>query len=185
MEDLHTGKTIKKIRTQKKYSVRKVAGMAGITPSMLSQIENEQTNPSLNTLRSIAQALDEPLYRFFKENETESYTVIHPSTRKTLGLKSTPDVRYELLTPDTNGDIEFIMMIIPAGLSSYHEEKSHVGEEVAYMYDGGVVTLEMEDKNYELQPGDSFRIPPNTGHVWHNRSDKEVRVIFAVTPPSF
>ena len=185
MEELHTGKVIKQIRLQKKYSVRKVAAMAGITASMLSQIENEQTNPSLNTLRSIAQALKEPLYKFFKIGASEVHTVVHPNTRKTLGLKSIPDVQYELLTPDTNGNIEFIMMIIPPGFSSYHEEKTHIGEEVAYMQEGGAVTLEMEGKDYEMELGDSFRIPSNAAHVWHNRSDKTVKVIFAVTPPSF
>lgn len=76
MEELHTGKVIKQIRLQKKYSVRKVAAMAGITASMLSQIENEQTNPSLNTLRSIAQALKEPLYKFFKIGASEVHTVV-------------------------------------------------------------------------------------------------------------
>ena len=53
------------------------------------------------------------------------------------------------------------------------------------MQEGGAVTLEMEGKDYEMEPGDSFRIPSNAAHVWHNRSDKTVKVIFAVTPPSF
>jgi len=80
MEALHTGKVIKQIRLQKKYSVRKVAAMAGITASMLSQIENEQTNPSLNTLRSIAQVLEEPLYKFSRTGPLKStplFILIH------------------------------------------------------------------------------------------------------------
>ena len=42
-------------------SVRKVANLANITPSMLSQMENGLVNPSINTLRAIAQVLDTPL----------------------------------------------------------------------------------------------------------------------------
>ena len=38
MEELNLGKKIQSIRLERGLSVRKVAGLAGITPSMLSQI---------------------------------------------------------------------------------------------------------------------------------------------------
>ena len=60
LEELNLGKKIQAIRTKCSLSVRKVASLANITPSMLSQIENEQVNPSINTLRSIAQVLEPP-----------------------------------------------------------------------------------------------------------------------------
>lgn len=96
---------------------------------MLSQIENDLVNPSINTLRCIATALDTPIYMFFREEDHES-PVVHPEDRLSLGFKSAPDVRYELLTPDTKGSIEFRMMIIPVGMSSYRDARSHEGEEL-------------------------------------------------------
>ena len=57
MDAFNLGKRIQAIRGDKGLSIRKVAGMAGITPSMLSQIESGQVNPSINTLRAIAQTL--------------------------------------------------------------------------------------------------------------------------------
>ena len=70
MEELHLGKKIQSIRLERGLSVRKVAGLAGITPSMLSQIENDQVNPSINTLRTVAQVLETPLYALFQEDPT-------------------------------------------------------------------------------------------------------------------
>ena len=67
MEDLNIGKKVQKLRIQNGISVRKLSSIAGITPSMLSQIENEQVNPSINTLRAIASALNAPLYHFFSK----------------------------------------------------------------------------------------------------------------------
>ncbi len=184
LEDLNLGKKIQSIRAGQGLSLRKAAGMAGITPSMLSQIESGQVNPSINTLWAIAQALETPLYAFFREQPAND-PVVHPMERRTIGSKSEPDVRYELLTPDTRGDIEFCMMIIPPRQSSYRDYRSHEGEEVAFMLSGEAVELELEGNLYAMAPGDSVRIPPRARHAWHNRTGGAVQVIFAITPPSF
>lgn len=184
MNGLSLGKKIQEIRSAKGFSVRKTANLAEITPSMLSQIENDLVNPSINTLRSIATALDTPIYMFFREEDHES-PIVHPEDRLSLGFKSSPDVRYELLTPDTKGSIEFCMMLIPAGMSSYRDARSHEGEEVAYLLSGANVVLELNSAEFPLTADDSVRIPPYAAHVWHNRGTTEARVIFAITPPSF
>ena len=184
MEDLNIGKKIQSLRTQNKISVRKLSSLAGITPSMLSQIENEQVNPSINTLRAIAAALNAPLYHFFQE-DSDDQPVVTPDARKTIGRKDEPDVIYELLTPDTRGSIEFCMMVIPPCSSSNSSPRSHTGEEVAFFYSGESVELEMDSRHFTLRQGDSVRIPPRTAHIWHNHGNTPVQVIFASTPPSF
>lgn len=184
MQELNLGKKIQNLRMERGLSVRKVAGMANITPSMLSQIENGLVNPSINTLRSIAQVLDTPLYSLFKEEQTAD-VVVHPENRLVMGLTNEPDVHYELLTPDTKGSIEFCMMVIAPHCSSYRDAKSHDGEEVAYVCAGEHVELDLDGTPFTLKVGDSVRIPANVPHVWHNHADVTVRVIFAVTPPTF
>jgi len=183
MDNLQIGQRIQYLRTAHSLSVRKLSAMAGITPSMLSQIENEQVNPSVNTLRSIAHALNIPLYSLFI-NKPDDDPIVHPDTRRIIGSKNEPDVYYELLTMDTQGAIEFCMMVIPPGCCSYQTALSHAGEEVAYVLCGSV-ELELGSNQYLLNAGDSVRIEPQTTHLWHNRSDDTAQVIFAVTPPTF
>lgn len=184
MEELNIGKKVQELRTQNNLSVRKLSSLAGITPSMLSQIENEQVNPSINTLRAISSVLNVPLYRFFQDNCSDS-PVVTPSSRTTIGKKDEPDVLYELLTPDTRGNIEFCMMVIPPDKSSYSEPRSHIGEEVAFLYSGESVNLEIDGRLCVLRQGDSVRIPPESKHIWFNPGNTPVQVIFAITPPSF
>ena len=184
MQDIHLGKKIQTLRTERGLSVRKLASAAGITASMLSQIENEQVNPSIQTLRGLAGALRVPLYDFFRE-ESPQITVVTPESRMTIGRKQEPDVVYELLTPDTQGSIEFCMMHIPAGGTSGPESQSHTGEEVAYLVSGSRVELELEGERYPMNPGDSIRIPGQAKHLWHNGGDTPAQVIFALSPPSF
>lgn len=178
------GKRIQDIRAVKGYSVRKTASLAEITPSMLSQIENDLVNPSINTLRSIANALDTQIYMLFRDEVNES-PVVHKEDRLSLGFKNEPDIRYELLTPDTKGGIEFCMMVIPSGMNSYRDARSHEGEEVDYIISGSDLYLEINGAEFRLGKEDSVRIPPYAAHVWHNRGTEEARVIFAITPPSF
>jgi len=184
LETSSLGRKIQQLRLNRRLSLRKVATEAGITPSMLSQIENDQTNPSINTLRSIAHVLSAPLYTLFLEDAAPT-PVVHPEERRTIGTKSTPDIRYELLTRDTKGEIEFCMMIIPPSLDSYGNIQSHAGEEVAYILSGDGVELDLDGKLFLMNTGDSIRIPTNTPHAWRNASDTTAQIIFAVTPPEF
>lgn len=184
MDELQLGQNIQKYRMEQGLSLRKLASLAGITPSMLSQIENAQVNPSVNTLRAVAQALHVPLFLLFKDAPGES-PVVHPESRRIIGSKTEPDVHFEILTADMSGNIEFCIMELLPGRSSYRDAMSHTGEEVVYMLSGQLAELELDSIPYRLEPGDSARIPSNTPHVWHNPSDTPARIIFAITPPTF
>ncbi len=184
MEDLHLGQKIQSLRTEQGLSVRKLSALAGITASMLSQIENEQVNPSIQTLRNLALALNVPLYDFFRE-ETPRSPVVTPQTRMTIGRKTEPDVTYELLTPDTQGTIEFCMIVLPPHVRSNTQTQGHAGEEVAFFHAGELVELEMDSICHTLHVGDSIRIPAQVRHTWHNPSDVTAQVVFALSPPSF
>lgn len=52
------GAAIKEVRLKKKLSQRKLASLAGISNTYLSDIEVGRTNPSLKTLKKIAGALE-------------------------------------------------------------------------------------------------------------------------------
>lgn len=181
--DLGLGKKIQNYRLHQKLTIKELAEKIGMTSSMLSQIERDLVNPSIATLRAISKALDVPLFMFFKEENSEEL-VVRADSRKSIGLPESDDVRYELLTPNTKGNIEFCMMNIPS--KSFTEEigQSHQGEEVAFILKGKV-TIVVGNREYILNEGDSIRIPALTEHRWINSSSKEVKVIFAINPPSF
>ena len=184
MEELNIGKKIQDFRNARNTSVRELSKKSGITASMLSQIERGLVNPSINTLRSIANTLDVPLFYFFKEDPEKEELVVRKNNRKTIGFPNQSDVRYDLLVPNTLGTIEFCMMEIPNNSKSVEKAESHKGEEVAYVIEGRVDII-VAGIRYSLDEGDSIRIPPMTDHKWENIDTKLAKVIFAVTPPSF
>lgn len=183
-EKLNLGKKLQMYRTAQGLNIRELSKLTGITSSMLSQIEHEQVNPSINSLRTIAESLNIPLYRFFQDDDLQE-PVVHKNKRKTIGRPDEGDVFYELLTPDTSGMIEFCMMVIPPKTDTSKISHCHTGEEVAYFLEGDTVELTIEDTTYTLKKSDSVRISPSSNHTWTNNSDQIVKVIFAITPPSF
>lgn len=69
-KEINVGTTIKNIRIERKILLKDIAEKCNISSSMLSQIEKGNANPSLNTLKFIAQALEVPLFKFFIEAES-------------------------------------------------------------------------------------------------------------------
>ncbi len=178
------GSCIKQIRLAKKMSIRELAKKAGITPSMLSQIERDLVNPSINTLKTLSVELGVPMYQFFQaDSAKQGNLVVRKGNRKWLG-DSSKNIAYELLTPDVRGEIEFCIMHVPSGTDREAFSMSHEGEEVAYIL-SGKTDIFVNDVPYTLETGDSIRIPPHAYHSWHNSYGELCHVIFAVTPPSF
>jgi transcriptional regulator with XRE-family HTH domain len=63
---------IKEIRKEKKLSRKKLAEMAGLSPSYIQFIENEQRNPTVKTIKKIAAALGASLDELFsKDSKSE------------------------------------------------------------------------------------------------------------------
>lgn len=184
MDELNLGEKLQQYRAMRHMTMRDLSSVTGITPSMLSQIERGVTNPSISTLRTIAKALDLPLYYFFFEDEAlRPNFVVRSNERKTIGLPNY-DVSYDLLTPDTSGELEFCMMRLQPGSHSSEKAMNHSGEEVSFVLQGDV-RLEIEQECYALSEGDSVYIPPQANHRWTNSGQQEAVIIFAVTPPSF
>lgn len=184
MNELEISKKIKEYRLSRELSVKDLANLTGVTSSLLSQIEKGTANPSINTLKQVSKALNIPMYKFFISDDTTQDLVVRKENRKKIIFQEEDSFAYELLTANSQGAIEFMMMKIPSHKASSKEFFKHKGEEVAYVMKG-VATLYLMDKIIELNSGDSVRIPPYSEHRWENREDEECHVIFAVTPPSF
>ncbi|MGH7347954.1 MAG: helix-turn-helix domain-containing protein, partial [Candidatus Rokuibacteriota bacterium] len=59
------GERIKRLRGERELQQRQLAEKAGLTPSMVSQIESGRLSPSLHTLGKIASAFGVPIAALF------------------------------------------------------------------------------------------------------------------------
>jgi DNA-binding XRE family transcriptional regulator len=105
--------------------IKDLAVTAGVTSSLISQIENNKANPSVNTLMAIARALDVPISALFEE-DNHLEPVVRANNRKMLKTES--GVTYYLMTPDMqNHQIGLVYNVFEKGGGG--EFYNHEGEE--------------------------------------------------------
>lgn len=171
-------------------SIKELAELVGVSSSLLSQIERGLANPSLNTLRSISDALDVPIFSLFmtEDNEIGAVEVVKKNDRINIKDGDTEEknveLRYDLLSPDLKGAIQLCEMRLAPGEVNSINLNRHNAEEVA-VCTVGEITLILNDKSIVLEKGDSVRIEKNTGHKWKNNTKDISAIIFAISPPIF
>ena len=183
-KEINIGNIIKTIRTNKKIMIKEVAEKCSISSSMLSQIEKGTANPSLNTIREIANVLDVPLFKFFIEPEKEnnSISILKKEDRKII---STNYLTYESLSPDVETNLEYMKMTLhKSDAETSPIPMAHKGEEIAILIKGKV-KITIENQSVIMEQGDSVHIPPLKAHKWTNIGAEEAIVMFVVTPPEF
>ena len=181
------GKNIKNSRISQNLSLKKLAEKVDVSPSMLSQIESGKANPSLNTLKLISQHLKVPMFTLFIEEDIDRPILVKKNNRIRItnkGEDSKYELSYDLLSPDTKGDLQLCEMKLSAYQYNSDNFNFHNGEEVA-VCTLGKIELILEDKTIILETGDSVRIPRETKHRWKNPSKATCAIIFSISPPIF
>lgn len=177
------GERIRFYRKSKKMSGQELARLAGVSRSLISQVEKDIANPSIETLRRIAIALEIPIALLFEETTPPNGILIHKNSRKILKVPKS-NLAYQLLTPDLNRKIEFLWIEIEPGKQIEPIAFSHDGEECAVIIEGQL-NLWINDTEYVMNEGDSISFDSTLPHSIANRSSRKTVLVSAITPPSF
>ncbi len=180
---MELGSNIRRLRQARDLTLAQLASKAQITPSLLSQVERGVANPSLNSLRGIANALAVPLVAFFEEDPTTRPPIVRSPHRRKLKLPE-ENVTFELLSPGLDQKIEFLQFTLPPGLSTSDDLLGHLPEE-AILVTEGTMRLDIQQDSYILEAGDSAHIISGLPHKLTNAGDKPATAICALTPPLF
>ncbi len=176
------GTNIRKIRIGKKLTIKEIAETAKITRSLLSQIENNKANPSINSLIAIAKALDEPIGSFFDSPENHTNPVVKSTDRKIIRTQS--GISYFLLTPGIESHVmEFLYAVYEKG-SSTDKLRRHQGEECGIVIEGRL-EVTYEDQKYILETGDSIVLNSTKLHKYTNLYDGRTIAIWVNCPPTW
>ncbi|NPA73187.1 MAG: cupin domain-containing protein, partial [Epsilonproteobacteria bacterium] len=119
-----------------------------------------------------------------KLSSNETFFVVRKDKRKKISF---PDPLYkcELLTPDLQGEIEFVLVELePNRITDEKLPHTRGGEECDLVLEGSI-HIELGDRSFVLHKGDSIRFDPQIPHKIENKSDKKATYISAITPPSF
>ncbi len=160
------GRQVRQFRQQLDMTVAEVAKLAGLSPGMLSKIENGMTSPSLATLRALSEALQVPVTALFREYEEErDATFVKAGQGLNIERRGTrAGHRYQLLGHSVGKSIAVEPYLITlTEESEVFPLFQHAGVEFIYMLEGEVM-YRHGDKTYRLTPGDSLFFDADAPH---------------------
>ncbi|MFJ3762665.1 helix-turn-helix domain-containing protein [Streptomyces sp. NPDC090080] len=173
------GKQLRELRRQNNLSLRALAEQSGLSPTLISQIERGVTNPSLNTLRRLAEILGEPVANLLDDSTTPRVVLSRPGDRYTItapgGL-----IHYEQLTPN-NARTKLLRAVMAPGDVSSTEGRSHSSLECVYVL-RGELAVQVGVAEHLVVAGEAITFDSRQRHRYLNRSALAVEFVLSVDP---
>jgi transcriptional regulator with XRE-family HTH domain len=175
------GGAIRRRRHAASLTLATVSERAGISVSMLSQVERGLLDPSLDTLRNIADALGTAPFRLLAE-EGPVAGVVRRAERRILADEA-GNVLAELLSPSTEGAFAVTVWELQPGESRLGDSRAHPGEEANLLLQGSA-RLEIGDELIELVAGDCVTFDQRSPHRVTATGRAPVVVLAVASPPA-
>jgi XRE family transcriptional regulator, regulator of sulfur utilization len=175
--ELKIGVRVKAERQRLGLSLRALAERAGFSASFLSQVELDQTTPSLASLAKLAQSLGVTLSALLAEQASPNEaTVLRAKDRSAL-RSDWSKASVSTLLPKGSDDRMSVMMIeLEPGGRSGNPGNALSGQELALAIKG-TVTLRLGDVEQRLSPGDSAYYDAAIGPRWSNTGKARCQIL--------
>lgn len=167
---------IRDLRTRKKVTVRELAAQIDRSIGFISQIERGLSQPSVEDLNAISQALDVP-FRYFVEpvqSPTRQW-VTRPAERRTLTYAR--GVTDRVISPNLSNQLIMLETLLDPGADFGERNIIDSSEQGGYVLEGEL-TLWINDEEISIGAGDGFQIPCGVPCRCANKSQSLTRVIW-------
>ncbi|MEO3416860.1 helix-turn-helix domain-containing protein [Roseovarius sp. CAU 1744] len=184
------GEDLRGLRRAQGLTLEDLAAASGKSVSFISKIERGQARPSVTTLQELAGALGVPVGWFFETDgpvpADERPFVVRANRRRKLsysGLTSTDYMGFEdhLLSASLDGQLALGISTYEPGGNSGDELYTHMGEEAGLVLKGQI-DLQLREKVFRLNAGDSFSFAGDIPHRYSNPGDTPAQIVWANTP---
>jgi transcriptional regulator with XRE-family HTH domain len=163
------GGRMRELRRRNNITLREVADAAGVSESFVSQVERGVANPSMASLRRMAEALGESVASLFVGSETPGM-VVRAGDRKRLAHPA--------------GSLDDYSVVAP-GDGSGEEPYTHPADEECIIIIAGQLVVTSNGEEYLLEEGDSFLLDPKQPHSYRNPGEVPTRSIWVMSPPMY
>ena len=161
------GSRVKELRKVSNLTQKRLAETAGLSPGLLSRIENGLTMPSLPTLQVISNTLKTEIGYFFKNEEENGFIITDTNDRRIVISRSGPHGKtayeLELLAEGMKNPFMEPAIVTHVGKEGDVEERTHDGQEFMYVLEGKV-KLTLGPKEFILKKGNAAYWNGNVPH---------------------
>jgi transcriptional regulator with XRE-family HTH domain len=175
------GERIKRLRGERELQQRQLAEKAGLTPSMVSQIESGRLSPSLHTLGKIASAFGVPIAALFDGKPSGSIVISHKRDYPVVSFDGSSE-RWAVLGAGLfQGKIRAVVSTLgpkSRGFTTGRSSSSRAAE-LFYVLEGKVA-LHYDGDRHLLEAGDSALLDGGVAHGWENLGGKQAQALWVI-----
>ena len=178
------GEKIREIREKKKITMKEVAEKAGLSESLISQIERNKVSPAIDTLLSIIDILEIDIEYIFSDLKRDKKVEIVKESQRNKFIFD--GIIYEQVSKidseNKEHSIEAYYLEIEQGKDKGSKDYGHVGKELGIILEGKG-ELKYGKKIYILEKGDSVSFSSDIPHILKNIGEGKLKAFWVTTPP--
>ena len=176
------GEKIKNLRIKNALTQEELANRCELTKGFISQLERDNTSPSVDTLELIVRALGTNLAEFFSEADSEP-VVYHLADAIAMHEDDLGHTMHFLVPNAQKLDMEPILLkLAPQGRSKIYPPFE--GQAFGFLLNGEV-TLHLSDATFDLTERDSFYFEADRAFFVENTGKEGAQLIWVLSPPNF
>ncbi len=169
-------------RAHRGMTLDELAMRSGVSRGMLIQIEQGRTNPSINTLNRIADALGVSVGRLVEVSDTPVVRVVHESDVVTMWRGEKGGSARLLVGSDLPAILELWDWRLGPG--EHHDSDGHAaGTRELLTVLTGELTLSVYGKSHVIRKDEAVLFTADRPHRYANEGAEEVRFVMVVTEP--
>lgn len=176
------GETIQRLRAERGMTLDDLSRVAGVSKSMLSEIERDKANPTIAVAWRLANGLGLALEQLFAgaARQTEAITVSGPDATPRL---EGAGYRLRILGPmELAGRFEWYELTLAAGGALESAGHDPGAQEHLTVWSGSVEVASDEHRR-RLRAGDTARYAVDRPHAIRNLGKSEARALLVVIHP--
>ncbi len=179
------GSQLKKIRLEKKYTLAEVASRLNISVSLLSQIENTKTDPSMKSLGDLLRFYAVNFSDFFRQIEQTRHIFIKSSETETIVNSEFGFTLTLLASKLENNTLEtFLVELNPGSVLEVATLNIEInGERLIYIMNGSVEAIIDGAESFIMGEGDSLNFKSFVPCRIKNNGKVNSKILISGMPP--
>ena len=177
--ELKIGEKIKRLRLASGLTQAELADRAQLTKGFISQLENDQTSISVDSLALILDGVGMTLAEFFSE-QSQAKIVFSPAER--VAVEERGPRKFEILVPGSTNNLMDPIWIELAPGERMERQEPHPGEQFGFVF-RGTATLRVDRVTYKVPPRHCFYFESDRPSQVVNSSSSVVQLLWVSTPP--
>lgn len=174
------GKKLKDLRYQKNLTLKDVSEGTGISISMLSKIEREETTPTIDLAIKLANYFNLSISEMI--NVPEGKKVSKTKVENLLSMNSEGGLKVQFFnkyTPDKR--VDFFKIIIPPGTKLVEEATHPPGSHHVLYFESGKGFITIRGDEIPVEKGDVVSFYSDVLHNYRNEGKEDLIIIGILT----